>query len=494
MTIVANIGALLRIGASLALAVLLAGAAVAQQTSPRPPTPQPRDALPTGTFLNPFPENDTWRALVIGDSQAEGLVYGLVEAFATEPRLQPQKKHRPLGSLTRVDVEEDLRNLEEAMAKETHHIAIVMHGVADRGGVRLANGRRVTFGSEDWRRQYGQRLDRVMRALKRRNVAVYWVGQPVMRRQEWNDEVEAMNDLYRERAAANGVKFVDIFNESADEGGAFADRGPDIAGKVVRLRESDGVHFTGAGYRKLAFFLERELKRDMTQARNERVIPLAGDEAEQRRVNPGATGAPAASTPAALALLKGAKDGKALSPAARGLAQTSAPAAAQPVAPAGSQPGDTRADNTRISFKTQTGGREEQVTIEILRPAIPAAVVALVTRRESGDKASQVGETLTDTLSNGLMVMRSVTPSADGGARGQQRMAPTQQPFFRALVKGERLPFKPGRADDHRWPREDDLPPLPAAAQAPRPSISSPVELRPPPKGAPKVLGTPGRS
>jgi len=34
-------------------------------------------------------------------------------------------------------------------------------------------------------------------------------------------------------------------------------------------------------------------------------------------------------------------------------------------------------------------------------------------------------------------------------------MAPTQAPFFRVLVKGERVPPKPGRIDDFSWPKPE---------------------------------------
>ena len=43
--------------------------------------------------------------------------------------------------------------------------------------------------------------------------------------------------------------------------------------------------FTYAGYRKLALFVEQEIKRDLMQAKNERAIPLAGNEVEQKRVS-----------------------------------------------------------------------------------------------------------------------------------------------------------------------------------------------------------------
>ena len=41
-------------------------------------------------------------------------------------------------------------------------------------------------------------------------------------------------------------------------------QGPDFEGQTRRLRTSDGVHFTKAGARKLAHYLEREIRRVMT--------------------------------------------------------------------------------------------------------------------------------------------------------------------------------------------------------------------------------------
>ena len=413
-------------------------------------------------FLNPFPENETWRALVVGDYLAEGLAPGLADTMAGETRLQMQRRHRPFAGLARVDIEEDAKALEEQVVREKQHIVIFMMGMGDRGGIRLANGRRLQTGQGEWRQQYAARVDRIVRALRRRAVAVYWVGLPVTRRFDWNEDIETINDVVRERVLNNGARYIDGYKASADENGQFSDRGPDITGKVVRLRDPEGYDFTPAGYRKLAFFLERDLKRDMNAAREERSIPLAGTEAEQKRVVPeSARQAPAAGE-AAPAPAAGAKDARAsASPVARALTDRSAPSPGQ--ASTAPQAGDLRADNVRVSFRSAiAGGREEQVTIEIVRPAITQSVIQLVTRRDRGDKPSQVGDTLTDTLSNGLLVMRSITPSR-GADRGQSRAALTQQPFFIALSKGERLPPKPGRADDFRWPRSDDIPPPPQA-------------------------------
>src|SRR5262249_14352727 len=144
------------------------------------------------------------------------------------------------------------------------------------------------------------------------------------------------------------------------------------------------VLFTQAGNRKLAHFVEQEIKRDLIQAKAERAIPLAGNENEQKRVaglRPRPAGAP--DTAAKDATVTVAKDTKAVQPKSSATSPDTT--------------GEQKSDNGRITIKTLgTGGREESVTIDILRPAIPAAVVSLITRKETGDRPSQMGEVVAD--------------------------------------------------------------------------------------------------
>ena len=338
-----------------------------------------------------------------------------------------------------------------------------MTGIADRVQIRAPNGRRYNVDTPEWRQEFGRRVDAFMKAMRRRNISVYWVGLPTVRRADMNAEVDVINEVLRERATANAIRYIDIFAETADETGEYNAYGPDITGKSRLLREADGVHFTPAGSRKLAFFVERELKRDMAQARVERTVPLAGAEPEQRRNIPNPV---RVAGPATAAGKAAPKDTKSAAPQGR------------PAPPPDN--GDQRAETSRVTVKTVgAGGREEQVTLEIIRPAIPASVIALVTRRDTGASASAVGDTLTDTLTNGLMVMRSITPTGENATRGST----TQLPFFRVIFKGERPTPRPGRADDHRWPRQDDIPPPEPTAR----SEPAPAPARPPPKGAPRL-------
>jgi len=54
-----------------------------------------------------------------------------------------------------------------------------------------------------------------------------------------------------------GIVYVDVWDGFVDEDGRFAQSGPDFEGQTRRLRAGDGVHFTQAGARKLAHFVER---------------------------------------------------------------------------------------------------------------------------------------------------------------------------------------------------------------------------------------------
>jgi hypothetical protein len=312
-----------------------------------------------------------------------------------------------------------------------------------------------------------------MKILKKRNVAAYWVGLPNVRRTEANVDVQMMNDIIRERTYLNGMKFIDAYAGFIDETGGYSPYGPDVTGKIRLLREGDGVYFTQEGNRKLAHFVERDLRRDLNQAKADRSIPLAGSEAEQAKINPDKAKL-AAPAPGAGIATPG-------QPAVS--AATSAAASPQPAAQAS---GEQKADNGKISLRTvNQAGHEEVVTLDIVRPPIPASVVALVTRRESPDRPSQIGESLVDQIAGGLTVMSTVALSANpGSGRAQRGLSPAQTPYFRVLFKGERLTPRPGRADDSSWPRaqaradgaEDESEPPETGA------IPKPDALKPPRK------------
>lgn len=412
------------------------------------------------SFLTPFPEADTYQLTIIGDTFADGILNGLVEAMGSDTRLNIQRKVSEFSGIMAPDYETKAKAFEDAIAREPMNIAIVMMGEDDRVSFKNAAGRRVPIASPDWVAEYTQRLDRLMKALKRRNAGVYWVGLPNLSRIDANEQAQVMNEAIRERAYLNGFKYIDAAGGFADEAGAYSAYGPDLAGKIRVLREPDGIHFTDAGNRKLAHFVEKDLRRDLNQAKSNRNVPLLGAEAEQGKINPdNAVKTPAPSSPVAEAAA--ASGATAQTPLVKATKTDGLSVTASATADAS---GDQKADNSKITLKTVgASGKEETASVEIVRPAIPASVVALMARRES---AGQTGDLLIDQIAGGLTLMTSIAPNSK---QSRGKLSPTQAPYFRLLVKGERLTPKAGRADDTTWPSKGD-----SSSQAPAPVGAEP--------------------
>lgn len=299
-----------------------------------------------------------------------------------------------------------------------------------------------------------------------------------MRRQDIQRDTEIINDVLREKAYLNGVRFIDMMEAFQDENGGFSQFGPDLSGTRQKLRDGDGITFTSVGNRKLAHFVERDIKRDVAQAVAERAVPLAGTEAEQKRINPGKIAA-------AQPVTGGWKSAVTIT------SQRTRGQSAQPVAPTLiAQPSDgsldQKADNGRVPVKTITAGREETVMLDIVRPAIPAAVISLLARKEAGERNAQPGESLIEMLPNGSTVISAVStlPDTSAAAQRQRRNTGPQSPYYVVMIKGERLPAKPGRADDFAWPRPDPEAASPAVPTAQPPSPQQPQASPRQPAGA----------
>src|SRR5262245_6673707 len=325
-----------------ALAAKLAGLAVLVAL------PAAAQNEPLGTsYTTPFPEGDVYKLQAYGDPFAEGLLGGLTEAFAGDTRLDLARRHRALAGLARAEFDDEMKS--DVCSSDLFHIGVVMLGFWDRIHMRVSPRDRLLLGSSEWREEYGKRVDRLIKTLKRKGIALYWVGLPIMRRNDVNETAQAMNDSVRERAYLNGIKFIDIQAQFADEGGNYAPYGPDISGKQRLLREADGMQFTSAGNRKLALFVEQEIKRDLNLAKTERAIPLAGNEAEQKRVAALRPRSASESGAGWKGTVAAASDGKSASPKAVASARE---------APVADTSNDQKADNGRITLKSiGAGGR-----------------------------------------------------------------------------------------------------------------------------------------
>lgn len=128
---------------------------------------------------------------------------------------------------------------------------------------KKANGI-IEFRTDKWAEVYSRRIDETIAALKSKGVPVFWVGLPSIRGTKSTADTVYLNDLYRARVERAGAVYIDVWDGFVDEGGKFTTFGPDYEGQNRRLRSGDGVYFTKNGARKLAHYVEREIRRYMS--------------------------------------------------------------------------------------------------------------------------------------------------------------------------------------------------------------------------------------
>ncbi len=261
------------------------------------------------------PVTTTTSIVVLGDGMADWLAYGLEDAFSDAPEIGIIRKNKVHSGLLRYESKGDLdwwHVARDILTPEKPNFVIMMLGVSDRQNIREKDlvketdkkkskdqqgkpdadqsaqkkdqaddqnqpsiispepqpGKRVNgiieFRTDQWAEIYSRRIDETVAALKSKGVPVFWVGLPSIRGTRSTADVVYLNDLYRARAERAGAVYIDVWDGFVDEGGKFTSNGPDFEGQVRRLRSGDGAYFTKFGARKLAHYVERELRRYMS--------------------------------------------------------------------------------------------------------------------------------------------------------------------------------------------------------------------------------------
>ncbi len=133
--------------------------------------------------------------------------------------------------------------------------------VAPEPGQKTGKGGVHEFRSEKWVELYRKKIVDLIAIARSRNAPVIWVGLPSVRGQKSTSDASFLSALFREEASKANITYVDVWDGFVDEAGRFALFGPDFEGQRRRLRSNDGVYFTKAGARKLAHYVEREIRR-----------------------------------------------------------------------------------------------------------------------------------------------------------------------------------------------------------------------------------------
>jgi hypothetical protein len=211
------------------------------------------------------------KVVVIGDSVAEWLAYGLEEVFAETPQIGVVRKVKQDLGLVRDDARLDAPEWTQAIkdllpATEKPNAIVVMLGLNDRAPLRerapaakeatspsdnahpgptTAGAQRqppsasFEFHTDKWAELYAKRIDDMIAALKTRGVPIIWAGLPAIRGTKSTTDMNYLDELYRARADKAGIAYVDIWDGFVDAQGRYVQDGPDFEGHTRPRRHVD---------------------------------------------------------------------------------------------------------------------------------------------------------------------------------------------------------------------------------------------------------------
>jgi hypothetical protein len=84
-------------------------------------------------------------------------------------------------------------------------------------------------------------------ALAEAGAQVTWVGLPAASSRRYDGKLALIDGIYRDRAAAAAVGFLDLRARTLDGSGRYVATLPDKSGRERPARQSDGIHFSAEG-------------------------------------------------------------------------------------------------------------------------------------------------------------------------------------------------------------------------------------------------------
>lgn len=194
------------------------------------------------------------RILVIGDSFAIGLGLGVSRGLGNGP-VNVVRQGRESTGLARPDYFDWTAQVRVDVQRFRPDIIIAMLGGNDFQDLVVPGHDSVRrFNITAWNALYRQRVSRLMALATSGGARLVWVGLPPSRSPVLPDAgVLRMNDIYQTEATYHpGVVYLDSWRVFARGGGYAAFLRMGKGHRLTQVREGDGVHFTMAGYQRLA--------------------------------------------------------------------------------------------------------------------------------------------------------------------------------------------------------------------------------------------------
>ena len=221
---------------------------------PEPPAAEPPQATPgRPPKRQVFTPRRKLRLWIAGDSLVVVPGESLLRVAVDTPALEPPSRveGRIASGLERPDVFNWFRRIRDEVRAQKPDAVVVMFGGNDDHGYMtgLPEGRSIgAFGSATWQAEYRRRVAGIMDTVVRSGAFLVWIGLPISRDADQTRRYDVINAIVQSEAAKRQrrVAYLDTYFFFAGPDGGYAQYVSDSAGRLVKMRADDGVHFERA--------------------------------------------------------------------------------------------------------------------------------------------------------------------------------------------------------------------------------------------------------
>jgi len=198
--------------------------------------------------------------LVVGDRMARGVADGLRNMLAKQPMIRVDTVTEDTAGLAGEAPPDWATQVLSKIRGEDVKAVVVMMGRRDLGKT-IPGDPPLEFMTEAWLAAYRDKVETLVRTVRRERKPIVWVGLPPTNTQIMNTDFTTLNGIFRAANSERRARYIDLWDIFLSDAGRYTSFGPDVEGTRRRLRSQNRIGFTGAGYQKVAFFVERELLR-----------------------------------------------------------------------------------------------------------------------------------------------------------------------------------------------------------------------------------------
>jgi hypothetical protein len=207
--------------------------------------------VPRTTALDPLPPIEPSKPRVValtGDSMmAVGLSAEMMREAAGDKNLRIVKAYRSGTGLARPEVFNWMDEYPAMLGAEKPDVVIVAIGANDGQGF-VVDRKVLPYGSEDWRKVYQGRLAEFLAMVGEGGARVVWVGLPPMRGHVYDEKIADLNRIaYTVVSQSPRATWWNSASYVGDDAGKFREYATLANGKTMRIRSTDGIHFSDEG-------------------------------------------------------------------------------------------------------------------------------------------------------------------------------------------------------------------------------------------------------